>query len=159
MPLTGRLAGLSWVDLGLGRGTWQPGLKWAAVEVGAADALWQMYTSGTTGTPKGAVLSHGAVCWNIVQVGLAHPVFPGDRGLAVLPMFLFSGTFFSLSAYPAFLRVVVEVLPLHHGVAMMRALSYGTIDWGLLGHIAYFVAMAYFGIRLTTKRLSKLLLS
>ena len=28
-----RLAGLSWQDLGLGPGTWRPGLKWAAVEI------------------------------------------------------------------------------------------------------------------------------
>jgi uncharacterized protein len=34
--LTGiaRLAGLSWQDLGLGPGTWRPGLKWAAAEIG-----------------------------------------------------------------------------------------------------------------------------
>jgi len=34
--LTGiaRLAGLSWQDLGLGPGTWRPGLRWAAVEIG-----------------------------------------------------------------------------------------------------------------------------
>jgi uncharacterized protein len=31
-----RLAGLSWQDLGLGPGTWRPGLKWAAVEIGLA---------------------------------------------------------------------------------------------------------------------------
>lgn len=29
-----RLAGLSWQDLGLGPGTWRPGLRWAAVEIG-----------------------------------------------------------------------------------------------------------------------------
>lgn len=29
-----RLAGLSWQDLGLGRGTWKPGLKWAGAEIG-----------------------------------------------------------------------------------------------------------------------------
>jgi membrane protease YdiL (CAAX protease family) len=27
------LAGLSWQDLGLGPGTWRPGLRWAAVEI------------------------------------------------------------------------------------------------------------------------------
>jgi len=33
--LTGvaRLAGLSWQDLGLGPGTWRPGLRWAAAEI------------------------------------------------------------------------------------------------------------------------------
>lgn len=28
-----RLAGLSWQDLGLGPGTWRPGLKWAGIEI------------------------------------------------------------------------------------------------------------------------------
>ena len=37
--------------------------------------------------------------------------------LAVLPMFLFSGTFYSLSVYPTWLRIVVECLPLQHGIA------------------------------------------
>jgi membrane protease YdiL (CAAX protease family) len=36
LPLLGRLAGLSWADMGLGPGTWRPGLRWAGVETGAA---------------------------------------------------------------------------------------------------------------------------
>ena len=76
-------------------GGWEPLELWLSdgpatppeVEVTPDDALYQMYTSGTTGVPKGAVLSHGAVTSNVLQVGLAHPVSPGDRGLAVLPMF------------------------------------------------------------------------
>ena len=34
-----RLAGLSWQDLGLGPGTWRPGLKWAAVEIAIVGAV------------------------------------------------------------------------------------------------------------------------
>jgi membrane protease YdiL (CAAX protease family) len=34
LPLIGRLAGLSWTDMGLGRGTWRPGLRWAGAEIG-----------------------------------------------------------------------------------------------------------------------------
>jgi membrane protease YdiL (CAAX protease family) len=33
LPLIGRTAGLSWQDMGLGRGTWRPGLRWAGAEV------------------------------------------------------------------------------------------------------------------------------
>jgi uncharacterized protein len=34
LPLIGRTAGLSWNDMGLGRGTWRPGLRWAGAEIG-----------------------------------------------------------------------------------------------------------------------------
>jgi CAAX protease family protein len=36
LPLIGRTAGLSWNDMGLGRGTWRPGLRWAGAEIGLA---------------------------------------------------------------------------------------------------------------------------
>lgn len=51
------------------------------------DALYQMYTSGTTGTPKGAVLSHRAVDANIRQMDLALGLREGDRALVVMPLF------------------------------------------------------------------------
>jgi len=78
--------------------------------------------------------------------------------LAILPMFLFSGTFYSLSVYPAWLATVVKCLPLYHGIAMLRALNAGVIGWPLLGHAAYFVVMAAIGLVVTARRLDTLLL-
>jgi lipooligosaccharide transport system permease protein len=79
--------------------------------------------------------------------------------LAVLPMFLFSGTFYSLSVYPAWLRVVVQCLPLQHGIALLRGLNAGVLSVGMLGHAAYFVAMAAVGLIVTARRLGTLLLT
>jgi acyl-CoA synthetase (AMP-forming)/AMP-acid ligase II len=50
------------------------------------DAL-QLYTSATTGRPKGAVLTHRAVCANIAQVGQAIDTPPGEWSLVVAPLF------------------------------------------------------------------------
>ena len=77
---------------------------------------------------------------------------------ATLPLFLFSGTFYSLSVYPAWLRIVVECLPLQHGIALLRGLNAGAIDWSLAGHAAYFVGMAAVGLIATARRLDVLLL-
>lgn len=79
--------------------------------------------------------------------------------LAVLPMFLFSGTFFDISTYPTAVRWLVEILPLHHGVALLRGLSLGAVDLSLLGHVAYFLVMAAIGLWITTRRLTRLLLT
>jgi lipooligosaccharide transport system permease protein len=78
--------------------------------------------------------------------------------LAILPMFLFSGTFYSLSVYPTWLATVVKCLPLYHGIAMLRALNAGVLDWTLLGHAAYFAVMALLGTVAAARRLDKLLL-
>jgi lipooligosaccharide transport system permease protein len=79
--------------------------------------------------------------------------------LAVLPMFLFSTTFFPLSVYPRPLQVVVEVTPLYQGIELVRPLTTGAgVGPGLLGHAAYFVVLAAIGIFLTARRLGKLLL-
>ena len=78
--------------------------------------------------------------------------------VAVLPMFLFSGTFYSLDVYPAWLRIVVECLPLQHGIAMLRDLNSGVFDWALLGHASYFVVMVLVGLAVTARRLDRLLL-
>src|SRR5207245_11794889 len=41
--------------------------------------------------------------------------------LAILPLFLFSATFYPLSTYPRGLQLVVQATPLYQGVALERA--------------------------------------
>jgi fatty-acyl-CoA synthase len=57
------------------------------IHPGEAADLYQMYTSGTTGHPKGAVLTQRAVAANIMQVALVCRGEPGERSLVVLPLF------------------------------------------------------------------------
>jgi lipooligosaccharide transport system permease protein len=67
----------------------------------------------------------------------------------LMPLMLFSGTFFPLSQLPAGLRVLAYVTPLWHGVALCRAFSLGTAPGdplGMLGHAAYLAALSAAGI-------------
>ena len=50
-----------------------------------------MYTAGTTGKPKGAILSQGASFWNVVNLNVALDFTSEDRDLLVLPMFHIGG--------------------------------------------------------------------
>ncbi|WP_158840873.1 ABC transporter permease [Saccharothrix deserti] len=79
--------------------------------------------------------------------------------LAVMPMFLFSTTFYPLSVYPGWLQTVVQWTPLYHAIELMRALTTGYVGWGALGHVAYFVVMAAIGVVVAARRLGKLLLT
>ncbi|MFF5215338.1 AMP-binding protein [Micromonospora sp. NPDC000442] len=56
---------------------------------GADDLAVLLYTSGTSGWPKGAMLSHGALAANHEQVGRIEPpvVGPDDTVLLALPLF------------------------------------------------------------------------
>jgi len=46
-----------------------------------------MYTSGTTGHPKGAIITHGMVFWNCVNLGIPALITPETVQLVVLPLF------------------------------------------------------------------------
>ncbi len=50
-----------------------------------------MYTAGTTGRPKGAVLGQGASFWNAVNMSLCIDLTSRDRTLTVLPLFHVGG--------------------------------------------------------------------
>ena len=65
-------------------------------QVNPEDILAIMYTSGTSGTPKGAVLSHGNVANNVKSMLTLLPLQPGDRALSFLP---FSHIFERTSCY------------------------------------------------------------
>jgi lipooligosaccharide transport system permease protein len=70
----------------------------------------------------------------------------------LIPMFLFSGTFFPVSQLPAVLQPVAWVTPLWHGVTLCRdlALGRGTAA-AMLGHAAYLVVLTVVGVVLAQR--------
>jgi lipooligosaccharide transport system permease protein len=82
-----------------------------------------------------------------------------DRiSLAIIPLFLFSATFYPLSVYPRWLQVVVQCTPLYQGVALVRGLDAGLFSWSLLGHALYLAVMGTAGLAITGRRFAELLL-
>jgi lipooligosaccharide transport system permease protein len=65
----------------------------------------------------------------------------------IMPMFLFSGTFFPVSQLPTALRFVAYATPLWHGVDMCRSFALGTATPGRVAmnvaYLAIFVAVGY----------------
>ena len=65
----------------------------------------------------------------------------------MIPLFLFSGTFFPVTQLPEWIRPLAYVTPLWHGVALCRSLSLGTATPGAaLGHVAYLAGLAAIGV-------------
>ena len=77
--------------------------------------------------------------------------------LAILPLFLFSATFYPLSTYPRALQILVQCTPLYQGVAMERALTTGAVGADMLVHVLYLVVMGLVGLRIASRRMHVLL--
>ena len=78
--------------------------------------------------------------------------------LVVLPLFLFSATFYPIETYPEAIRVFVQLTPLYQGVDLIRSLAVGAISPVLLVHVAYLTMMGFIGLFVVSRRLDKLLL-
>ncbi len=77
--------------------------------------------------------------------------------LFLLPMFLFSGTFYPLSAYPAALQVVLELTPLYHGVHLLRELTTARLGLDAFGDVVYLVVLGVVALLLARRRLGRIL--
>ncbi len=95
------------------------------------DPLLIMYTSGTTGRPKGAVLTQGTQFWNSINVGTAIGLTAADVTLNMMPMFHTGG-------------IGLYTLPtLHHGGTAVLTRQFepeGTVRlierWGVTAMLA-----------------------
>jgi lipooligosaccharide transport system permease protein len=78
--------------------------------------------------------------------------------MVTLPLFLFSATFYPITAYPEALQTVVSLTPLYQGVTLLRSLTTGSVDPSILGNVLYLFVMGLIGLAITSRRLDKLLL-
>ncbi len=78
--------------------------------------------------------------------------------LTIMPMFLFSATFFPVEAYHGVVRWLVELSPLYHGVLLVRELSTGLLSWDAAVAVVYLVGLGLIGLNVASGRLGRLLL-
>jgi len=76
----------------------------------------------------------------------------------LIPLFLFSATFYPITLYPEPLQMVVQLTPLYHGVDLLRSLTTGTIGPSILIDLVYLVALGAAALALAATRLERLLL-
>lgn len=76
----------------------------------------------------------------------------------MLPMFLFSATFFPITVYPEPIQWMIQALPLWHAVELVRGLTTGALSAMMLVHVGYYLVMIAIGIVFTTSRLRALFL-
>jgi lipooligosaccharide transport system permease protein len=77
--------------------------------------------------------------------------------MALMPLFLFSATFFPLSEYSTPVQWIIRGTPLYQGVALERAFAFGEFSWAILVHIVYLAALGWIGLRIAGRRLTLLL--
>jgi Nod factor-specific ABC transporter NodJ protein len=74
----------------------------------------------------------------------------------IMPMYMFSGTFFAIAQLPHWIRPVAYVLPLWHGVELCRTLSLGTATTsGTIVHVTFLAVLTAAGVlaaRVTYRR-------
>jgi lipooligosaccharide transport system permease protein len=78
--------------------------------------------------------------------------------LVMLPMFMFSATFYPISVYPEVIQWVVQALPLYSGITLIRALTTGTVGAVQLLNVAYLAILGLVGMFIASRRIDGLLL-
>ncbi|GAA4676189.1 ABC transporter permease [Pseudonocardia yuanmonensis] len=146
-------------------------LLWVAAKMTLTGAVYLVLIAlfggaaspGVLGSLAAAVLTGAAVAAPVMAFSASRE----DEGAAfnalfrfvVLPMTLFSGTFFPVAALPGWVQPMAWASPLWHGTELARAAALGTGTPGaVLGHLAYLSVLlavgAWLSVRLFTRRLA-----
>jgi lipooligosaccharide transport system permease protein len=85
--------------------------------------------------------------------------FDVPMGLIVMPMFLFSGTFFPIDIYPEPLQWFMQINPLYHSISLIRGLSTGLVGlaqlWDFVFLVAFFAVCMWIAMRQMERKLIK----
>jgi lipooligosaccharide transport system permease protein len=133
-------------------------LGWAAIRLTVAALVYALVAVAFGALPLGrallavvpAVVTGLAFCVNVSALTAR---LRNEQGLTamfrfgVMPLFLFSGTFFPVSGLPDAVQPLVRIVPLWHGVELTRAVAVGgdpALPWVL--HVAVVVGFLLVGV-------------
>jgi len=77
--------------------------------------------------------------------------------LVLLPLLLFSATFYPAEVYPSAVRWVIVISPLYHGVEVVRGVMLGVFSWSMLTHVVVLFGLGTLGLRVAIVRFEALL--
>ena len=134
-------------------------LAWIAIRllIGRRPSTWRSWPPSASSTRPCALLALPAggrsPAWPSPPPSPPSPpprtttsAFTALYRFGLIPLFLFSGTFFPVTQLPGWLQPVAYATPLYHGVALCRGLVLGTPRPGpALGDAAYLVALTAVG--------------
>jgi lipooligosaccharide transport system permease protein len=104
-------------------------------------------------------LSFSAMALCLCSVVRQREDFEYVTGLIVMPMFLFGGIFYPVSLMPGAVRWLLEVVPLYHGVALLRSCTTASLGLSTLWHAAYLILAGVVAFVVAVRRLERALIT
>ena len=131
-------------------------LAWIAVRLTMVSAVYLvvMAAFGTILSPLAILALPAGIATGLAfaaPIAAFSATQDGDKGFitiyrfGLIPLFLFSGTFFPVSELPGWLQPIAYATPLYHGVTLCRSLTLGQVGWSNSGDVAYLLAVASIG--------------
>lgn len=154
-PLTAADVALGEIGFAVVRGVlYSTGFLVTMLVLGMTDSWWVVLTVPFCVLIGFAFASVGMAATTYIRSWSDFDLVPS----VTMPMFLFSATFYPLSSYGGW-GWVVQLSPLYHGVALVRAASLGHFSIGMVAHVAVLVGLAAVGLTVAARRIEALLLT
>jgi lipooligosaccharide transport system permease protein len=154
-PLTAGDVAIGEIGFAVVRGTlYSIGFLVTMVALGMAESPWVVLSVPFCALIGLAFASVGMAATTYMRSWSDFDLVPS----VTLPLFLFSATFYPLSSYGDW-AWVVQLSPLYHGVALVRAASLGHFTIGAVGHVAVLVVFGAVGMAIAARRIERLLLT